>query len=1058
LERVSAACLGVQGYDDKINDLHTYITSLEQRCMNNTKLVDIAQQCTLELRSENDVKHKALADSVHSEHLETQKLIQAMSARISCVEQSISILPLLQSRIDGIDNRIDKLEQRQISFEAASCNRDDEVGFTLEGLRQDASSLRVSINDLNTAVSKQSFELKETENRFKSSLDISETASKARLGELADEMSRRHEAVVSEMHFGFDKLQTDSVSRESGCLAALRLHKESSLEEFAILKSAVSKRQDATEEAFSDQTKQLRVEIEALKSTDTALGNRITSVQGDMTELKVEINKHINDNYVVLNDAISSINVHMNKLDEIAGATEHLGKNLLETSSSLYDLDHDVSNLETLVQVLRDRLENEILCEPIPVSASQPTRRHGAKQSTVGRNTRPAAAPAIQSQPQYKFQSDPRNAVDRTGRVSPTRLNTSRSQVQKNDSAVGVAPAESSRYETLLRSTAPSNLTANHNRLYGSAADAAISAAVARSRALSGQWMSPGSPASSRKSPSPQRAESRSDREAFLMQERLANMRFVDVERPMDYVGAGLYSSNNLRTRLRSSSLGSESSTSGSARKSVAFAPVIRDASPPVNKQRLGYIGAGIYWDSTQPFDRHLVSELLEELHHEVSDGEHNIIAEQPKSVADRVYSSESVKPQQHANAPGESSVNADNRSSSTSEGRSAESGAQVQQLASTDSSSNASSSSRRELRRSQSDSFVSRKSNMSLSDDKKRNPDTRRAVDGTPSTASTLTSMPEPLDISGSSKSTTANETISSQITHNSSSIVRTASSGSIEKTSSAPAIIRSSSNISKAATESDHVLHEPTDAPNESRPSLTTSRATSFASLRTSNDSRAFAEEEYDSDDADIFEDKESDEEDEQISRPNESRASLSISIPGKSLQEKNTTASTIPLSLGSTHNLSNNSASRKSSPVRKLYRNKGDSSPPARLLMRPESYYMYDPSQDLALKEALMAPHSSPKSPIPWLPASKLSGQSPIRRSASDPEFKVQNYTVAVGVEYETSIGDSEPSTLESIPLFSSKVAFPGAKDMYKQKRHFNAEPKNSLKGSAVQVKND
>jgi hypothetical protein len=1072
LERVSAACLGVQGYDDKINDLHAYITSLEQRCMNNTKLVDIAQQCTLELRSENDVKHKALADSVHSEHLEMQKLIQAMSARIACVEQSISILPLLQSRIDGIDDRIDKIEQRQSSFEAASCNRDDEVGITLEGLREDTSAMRASINDLNTAVSKQSFELKEAENRFKISLDGSETAAKVRFGELADEMSRRHEAVLSEMHYGFDKVQTDSASRESGCLAALRLHKESSLEEFDILKSVISKRQDAAETKFTEQTHQLWIEVDTLKSADNALGSRITSVQNDISDLKVEVNNHVNDNYIELSDAISSINVHMNKLDEMAGLTQRLDRNLRETSSSLYELDEDVSNLETLVQVLRNRLEDEILCEPIPISASQPTRRHRARQSTVSRNARLATESVAQSQPQYKVQSSqssPRNSIDRTERVSPTRLNNARFQVQKNDNAVGVALAESSRYETLLRSTAVPKQIAKHDRLYGSSSiDAAISAAVARSKALSEPTMI--SPGSRRRSPSPQRADVRSNYEGYLTQKSLSDINFVDVERPMDYVGAGLYSGNNSSTRLRSSSLESDG-TSCTARKSVAFAPVIRNSSPPVNKQRLGYIGAGIYWDSTQPFDKHLVSELLEELHYDVSDGQH-IISEQPISAAERIESTASC--QQDAISQSKSSIYADNKSSTISEGRSTASGDPLHQVMSSDSSSKV--SSKQELRRSQSDSFVTRKSNASLSnmsDDQNRNASGSKRVDRTASTVSTLTPIHEPVNVSVSSNSTQS-ETIYSQMTGNSSSIVRTPSSASIENAISASAMTRSGSDISKTTDpspssasgvgqESDHMLRQSKEAPDEKRTISVTNRTSSSASLRASSDSRASREEEYESDDADanIFHEDGDSEGDERVSRPNQSLGSLSINIPGRALPEKDATASTIPISLGSSCDSHEDSSGRNSSPIRKLYRNKGNSSPPARLLMRPESYYLYDPSEDLALKEALAAPHSSPKSPIPWVPTSKLipGGLSPMWRSTSDPDLKHPDHSAAVAIENDSSIGDSEPcNSLESIPLFSSKVSFPGAKDMYKHKRHFIANRKSSLKGSAVQVKSD
>ena len=45
LERVSAACLGVQSYDQRFNDMQGLIVSLEQRCGQTTRLLALSQQC-----------------------------------------------------------------------------------------------------------------------------------------------------------------------------------------------------------------------------------------------------------------------------------------------------------------------------------------------------------------------------------------------------------------------------------------------------------------------------------------------------------------------------------------------------------------------------------------------------------------------------------------------------------------------------------------------------------------------------------------------------------------------------------------------------------------------------------------------------------------------------------------------------------------------------------------------------------------------------------------------------------------------------------------------------
>lgn len=1063
LERVSAACLGVQGYDDKINDLHTYVTSLEQRCLNNTKLVDIAQQCTLELRSENDSKHKALSESVRSEHMDMQRVMQAMSTRISAVEQSISILPVLQSKIDTIEARIDKLDQRQASFEVVTCHRDDEVAISLDSLRDDATSLRSSINELTTAVSKQSFELQETESRFKESVANVESSAKSGLEGIGDEMNRRHEVVMSEMHFGFDKLQTDSASREAGCLAAIRLHKETAAEELSILKSVITKRQDATDANITERIQQLRVELDALKSSDTVLGNRINSAQNDVNDLRTETSKQFGDFDAHLRGTLDALHSHSTRLDEVANFAENVDKHLQETTSSFHDLDHDVSSLETLVQVLRDRLEEEILCEPIPVPANQPTRRQKGRPHAgrPSRSTNEAATTGqMRNQTRFNQHYDAEQGFAATGAsVQPTP----RYQVQKNDNAVGVATAQSSRVETLLRSTAHLNPVAKNNRIYTPAGDLAVSSALTRAQAaISNRFTNPGSPAAA----SPKKADISLSEEAML-QEKLANIHIVDVDHPIDYVGAGLYSTDNAKTRLRSSSLGSESKgdeSTGGARKTVAFAPVLRTASPPANKQRLGYIGAGIYWDSTQPFDKHLVCELLHELKSDGSDGEHvRATDEPPKRAAPAPPVRRSAAIENRPPTQSQSSVETEVKSSTVSEPRSsAASGANGQ----VSEGSSKASSSRRELRRSQSDSFVTRSSNASLSrksEQNVRNFDENKAADRTASTVSTLTALPENVSESthsGTDKSEIAPlEAIPAR--------ARTISAASSEKNTIPSLTTRSISNVSKTRESTKSAASERSDEDNQfsrraskSFDAVPSDHVSSHASSGYGDDAEMFNDDFEDGeDDENIFEEEEEDD----VQNPAASRGGLSISIPSRSSlsRSNDAAASTASLSLmSSLDSPKQGSQNRNSSPGHKSNRSKGDASPTARLLMRPESYYKYDPSRDIALKEALTAPHSNPNSPIPWVPASKLiPGQSPIRRSTSDPDLKSQDQPSAGGFvcnDIDVSLGDSEPSTFDSIPLFSARVAFPGANELYKHKRQFSRDRKSSLRGSAVQVK--
>ena len=46
LERVSAACLGVQSYDQRFNDIQQIVINLDEKVGTTTRLLSLAQQCT----------------------------------------------------------------------------------------------------------------------------------------------------------------------------------------------------------------------------------------------------------------------------------------------------------------------------------------------------------------------------------------------------------------------------------------------------------------------------------------------------------------------------------------------------------------------------------------------------------------------------------------------------------------------------------------------------------------------------------------------------------------------------------------------------------------------------------------------------------------------------------------------------------------------------------------------------------------------------------------------------------------------------------------------------
>ena len=68
LERVSAACFAVQGYDERFNDMQGLIVALDQRCANTTRLISLAQQCTEVLYNSFEKCSLLTSSSIISQH------------------------------------------------------------------------------------------------------------------------------------------------------------------------------------------------------------------------------------------------------------------------------------------------------------------------------------------------------------------------------------------------------------------------------------------------------------------------------------------------------------------------------------------------------------------------------------------------------------------------------------------------------------------------------------------------------------------------------------------------------------------------------------------------------------------------------------------------------------------------------------------------------------------------------------------------------------------------------------------------------------------------------
>lgn len=502
LERVCAQCLSVQSYDQKFNDMHTMIVGLEQRCGNTTKLVNIAQQCTLELRNENESKLQVVANSVKGEHYEMRKLLEAMSTRISAAEQVLTGLPSLTARMDTIEARIAKNE---LDFELYQKSMNEQWNHTDEefmSLKNVNVAFKADMEKIRAEVSKNTFNIDENDGRMRRCVHAVEETFQEELKTDRDEFSRKYEVLTSNINFQVEKLQADSVSRESGCLSALRLHKEHSAETLDMLKREFTERCDSFETYADSRLKEVNHSVqEGFSSVDGRLvmtGNRISVLSTDFSEYKEEMKKCLGDVDTDIDDLYDSMDEMVAKIGEVAQTADKAAAGADVLVADFSRITEDVMLLDRILGETDENISNRF--HELNKQLSEFTSRsfHSFESN---RDDMPAVSSPSESEDDHKHRH-----VDSQGRPI------------------------------------------------------------------------------------------------------------------LDYIGAGLYSGVGPKhagkkkehvNKLVTSALPPQGS---SLRRNVSFDPVMRSGSPPAKREKLGYIGSGIYWDRSQPFDKHLVLEMLQDM------------------------------------------------------------------------------------------------------------------------------------------------------------------------------------------------------------------------------------------------------------------------------------------------------------------------------------------------------------------------------------------------------------------------------------------------------------
>lgn len=170
LERVSAACLGVNAYDQRFNDMQSLIVSLEQRCASTTRLVGLAQQCTEEVRLEADHKVESMMREARDDHANINAMFQAVSTRLAATEQSMGHMGAIAGRVESLEAA---LQEALGALRAQTAQRDEErlsASGRIEELENARRSMAAALDKAQTDLSKQALEIEENNRRMSNAM------------------------------------------------------------------------------------------------------------------------------------------------------------------------------------------------------------------------------------------------------------------------------------------------------------------------------------------------------------------------------------------------------------------------------------------------------------------------------------------------------------------------------------------------------------------------------------------------------------------------------------------------------------------------------------------------------------------------------------------------------------------------------------------------------------------------------------------------------------------------------------------------------------------------
>ena len=295
LERVSSACLGVQAYEDRFNDMQNLIASLEQRCSTSTKLLSIVQQCCEEIRDEFTNKLILATAEFKDGRRDTLPLIQNIALRTASLEESLANLPTMQSRITATESKCLSTDSLLDSMAKKIDDANRGIQNRVDEMLQGNNLILSKIESNKTSISKLSFELDELRARSNNQVCSLETKIKELMQNDRDEVLRKLHSMGTKMNSETGRMQDLLTIKDADTLRVIETKIRDQSEQFdSIIHSLRDDFSRKVEAMSQDHTYQRN--LETLSAIDTksqleVLDKNVRSLGEEQTLLSVLVKK-----------------------------------------------------------------------------------------------------------------------------------------------------------------------------------------------------------------------------------------------------------------------------------------------------------------------------------------------------------------------------------------------------------------------------------------------------------------------------------------------------------------------------------------------------------------------------------------------------------------------------------------------------------------------------------------------------------------------------------------------------------------------------------------------